>query len=85
MDLKLSALPISSQSAVQESRTKARSATHSPEEVLKKQVDELTARAQLLEHEKSAADESRNYVQLERVSPTSLLSDTPVICIYSDL
>ena len=55
---------------MQENRTKARSATHSPEEVLKKQVEELTARAQLLEQEKNAAEESRNYMQLERVPPT---------------
>lgn len=52
---------------LQESRTKVRAAQHLPEEALKNIVDELTVKLQSKDQERHAAEEARNYFQLERV------------------
>jgi hypothetical protein len=51
---------------VQESRTKARSATHTPEEVLKKAVDDLTAKVQTLEQERVRLCQTISLILLSR-------------------
>ena len=60
---------------MQESRTKARSAQHLPEEALKNAVDALNVKLEGKEQERLAAEEARHTFQLERVCPLNTLRD----------
>ena len=52
---------------MQESRTKARSAQHLPEESSKTAVDELTLKLEAKSMDCAAAEDAKNLFQLERV------------------